>query len=200
MTTATLRLDDVTHRAFLGTRELIRVTTALADVGIIDTQWYTEDARDRGTALHRAIHAWAHQQPIPTFDAIRPFWNGFLSFLETTEFACSSSEHPIHDEFHGYAGQFDLLGRLPSLSADAIDLIDVKSGTAAPWVRLQTIGYGRCLGGRIRRWALELPGNESYRLLPLNVRADGRIDRIQDQQDEAVFLAAVRVARWKRGL
>jgi hypothetical protein len=204
-TIAALRLDEATHRAFLGDRELIRATTALADVGIIDTRWFTPESAQRGTDLHGAIAQWGEGGLKPSLDlALDPFWAGFDAFLTESRFFCHSSEQAIWDEANGYAGRYDLLGQLPCFAAgdDTLDLLDLKTGHAPRWVGLQTMGYRRLvLAARVRRWALELPGDCTYRLVPLNLRADRlTIDRTKDQQDEAVFLAAVRVARWKRGL
>jgi hypothetical protein len=206
-----LRLDELAHRAFLGDRELVRATTALADVGIIETGFFTEESRLRGQYLHDAI-ALYHQDELAeeSLDPVLvPFWEGYRAFLAESEFQPHSVEQPVYDDIAGYAGRYDLFGQFPKLPPTAYDLIDVKTGRAASWVKLQTIGYRRrvLVGGapvvRCRRWALELPGDGRYRLLALNLQnpiATHQIDRQADQRHEAVFLAAVTVANWKRGL
>lgn len=208
MTTATpvLRLDDLAHRAFLGDRELVRATTALADAGIIDTSWFTEESRLRGSYLHDAVLL-HYQQDLAeeSLDvALLPYWTGYLAFLEESGFVPTSVEEPVCDEIAGYAGRYDLYGQFPKLPPSAMDLIDIKTGRAPAWVKLQTMGYRRRLDcPRVRRWALELPGDGRYRLLALNLQtpiATHQIDRLADQRHEAVFLAAVTIANWKRGL
>lgn len=206
-----LRLDEFAHRAFLGDRELVRATTALSDVGIIETSFFTEESRIRGQYIHDAI-ALHHQDALAeeALDpALLPYWQGYRAFLAESEFQPHGVEQPIYDEIAGYAGRYDLFGQFPKLPPTAFDLIDVKTGKAASWVKLQTIGYRRCVSingapvVRCRRWALELPGDGRYRLLALNLQtpiSTHQIDRQADQRHEAVFLAAVTVANWKRGL
>lgn len=206
-----LRLDELAHRAFLGERELVRATTALAEAGIIETDWFTDESRLRGQYLHAAI-ALFHQDDLAedSLDqALLPYWQGYQAFLSESGFEPISVEQPVFDASAGYAGRYDLFGQFPKLPPTAYDLIDVKTGRAASWVKLQTIGYRRCLSVngtpvvRCRRWALELPGDGQYRLLALNLQtpiSTHQIDRQADQRHEAVFLAAVTVANWKRGL
>lgn len=199
-----LRLDDVTHRAFLGDRELVRVTTALEAVGFIDTTWYTPASRIRGQYLHDAIKL-HHEGDLAeeTLDPVlRPFWDGYLAFLVESRFQIASAEQPVYDALAGYAGRYDLLGAFPNLPDTALDLIDVKTGTAPKWVTLQTALYRRCLVEvtRCRRWVLELPGDGRYRLQPLNLGTSEQIDRARDLRHEQVGLSAVLCANWKRGL
>lgn len=201
-----LRLDEIAHRAFLGDRELIRVTTALEEAGLIETTWFTEESRVRGQYLHEAITL-HHERDLADESvdpALQPYWEGYLAFLAESEFQPISVEQPVFDEAAGYAGRYDLFGRFQKLPDSALDLIDVKTGRAAAWVKLQTRAYGRRLDApRLRRWALELPGDGRYRLLALNLQTpitSHQIDRQADQRHEAVFLAAVTVANWKRGL
>ena len=202
-----LVLDDLAHRAFMHGRELIRVTTALADVGIIDPRWHTAESRARGHAVHAALQAYGQGASLETLTdamdlAALPYWVGVLRFLEERG-GTWVSELAVCDEPMGYAGQGDLLGRVPELGDGAWDLIDLKTGATPSWVGLQTALYARPLRqyGPIRRWALEVPGNGAYRLIPLNLTPDRRrIDRALDKGHEAVALGAVAVARWKRGL
>lgn len=202
-----LRLDEIAHRAFLGDRELVRVTTALEEAGLIETAWFTEDSRTRGQYLHVAI-ALHHEHDLAdhTIDVgLRPYWDGYLAFLAESEFQAASVEQAIYDECAGYAGRYDLFGQFPDLPDTALDLIDVKTGRAPAWTKLQTRAYGRRLNApRLRRWALELPGDGRYRLVPLNLQTPIttplQIDRQADQRHEAVFLAAITIANWKRGL
>lgn len=206
-----LCLDDDQHRAFLDytdsriRRELIRATTALENVGIINTEWFTEESRERGTKVHAAAAAFFSNTLTydPADDPIvAPYWEGIRRFEAETRFKASRVEGAIHDEVYGYAGRFDLFGNFPRMLDGYDDLIDIKTGHAPEWVRLQTMGYRRRLRHErpVRRWALELPGNDAYHLMPLNVTSGGSVDRAADRRDEQVFLAAVSIARYKKGL
>lgn len=199
-----LRLDELTHRAFLGTRELVRVTTALEEAGLIDTSWFTPESRLRGQYLHQAI-ALHHQGDLnedSLSPALRPYWDGYLKFLAESQFAALGVEQPIHDEIALYAGRYDLFGNFPELPSSAYDLVDVKTGKTPKWVGLQVMGYRRCLRDfpRVRRWVLELPGDGRYQLRHLNLKMPGHvIDREADLRHEHVFLSAVTIANFKRG-
>ena len=203
---ATLCLDEENHKAFLGRRELIRATTALADVGIVDTRWFTPESRERGSHVHhasRAFFAGAFDYGEVITANEWPYMEGIVRFVEETGFQCQRCEEPIYDEAAGYAGRYDLFGTFPYLPTSCDDLIDIKTGRAAEWVMLQTIGYARRArvdGRPCRRWALELPGDGRYRLLPLNLSPQKTVDRAADRQHEEIFLSCVRVSRFKRGL
>lgn len=206
-----LRFDDETHRAFYKKddhdRELARATSALADVGIIDTSLFHGDGRSRGTRLHDA-HRDLHRGTLavdPARTDLAPYWRQLLQFFGAVNFRVDSVEEGLFDLAHGYAGVYDLFGQMLDLPDVATDLIDLKTGSAPSWVGLQTMGYARRLvdrqGRRARRWCLVLPGGTGdYRLIPLNVTKDRLPDRLVDKQHEEVFLASVRVWRHKRGL
>jgi len=201
--TETLRLDDVSHRAFLGGRELIRVTTALDEGLDTDKRWFTDESRQRGNYIHDALKLYATDRldEDSIAPAMRPYWDGVPYFLETSGFRIIAAEQPIFDEHYGYAGRYDLLGRLAATSAPWVDLIDVKTGTVPPTVGPQTMAYKRPIARSfplVRRWALNLPGNGRAMLVPLNVDARGIYDPARDRHDEQVFLAALTVAQWKR--
>jgi len=97
-----LRLDEVDHRAFLGGRELVRVTTALSDVGLADTRWFTPESCARGTRVHAASAAYftAHKEPKPHAAYKRiarrleatdlPYFDGLRRFARETGFLCTS--------------------------------------------------------------------------------------------------------------
>src|SRR5690606_34284850 len=106
------------------------------------------------------------------------------------------TETRVHDEALGYAGTLDLIVAWTSEDGQRITrrgLIDVKTGSVPPTVGAQTAAYLRCarawfpLGTPIYRFALHLPGDGSYRLVPLT-----------NPQDELDFLAALRVAHFRR--
>lgn len=192
MTSAAFRFEPEAHRYYLGNRELLSVTTVLRDVGLIDPQWFTEEARLRGEYVHTCV-ALHHEGTLDnaTVDPmIEPYFAGYLLFLAETGFAPELVEEQVHNEALGLAGTLDLLGRLPAHPPGSKDLIDVKSGHIPPTVGLQLAGYVRCLPpGAYRRWCLNLPGDGTYRL-----------DRCADRKDDGVFLAALQVAQFKRGL
>ncbi len=201
------RLDEERHKAFLGEREIIRATSVFTALGLVDPTWFTQEGRERGIALHEGVYAWHQgvQQQLPS--ALKPYWVGFLRFIEDTDFAIWRAEEPVYDNTPGYeyGGRYDLVGRLGTKwASDYDDLVDIKTGSCPKTVKWQTAGYGRKVPippMKLRRWALVLPGDDSYKLVPLNLTPDGRRVDVQLQRlHERDFLAMVRVANLKLGL
>lgn len=184
---AVLQFDDVAHRYSLDGRELLSVTQALSEAGLIDRQWFNDGAADRGTRVHAAVQAFHATGELPE-DETAPFFDAYLSFQMDAGFDIDGVEERICDPLLGYAGTLDLRGRFRA-QVSGVDLIDIKTGTVPPHVGYQTAAYARLVPGRpMRRWALHLKANGTYQLVPQVKRTD-----------ERVFLAALLVAQAKRG-
>lgn len=194
---ALLQFDPALHRYVLDGRELISVTTALKEAGLIDERHFTEEARLRGEYVHAAIsmHVDGDLAPESIDPKIQPYFDGFLRFMAESRATVHHCEQRLCDEAMGYAGTLDLLVAFPSAGAgrERYGLIDIKTGYVPPSVGPQTAAYLRCarawlpVGTLIQRFALNLPGDGSYRLVPLT-----------NAQDELDFLAALRVAHFRR--
>lgn len=188
-TAPTLRFDPVAHRYTLGNREFISVTTALKEAGLVDERWYDEASRDRGTYVHRALHLL--DQGKLAEPAVEPAYAGYVlayrQFRALTAPVWSHHEHAVYDEVYGYAGTMDRAGILQSNNTRVI--LDIKTGAVPPWVGAQLAAYRRCL-----------PDAHRYMRVALHLRADGSfaVHECTDRTDEALFLAALRVAQWKR--
>lgn len=182
--------DPIAHRYTLPgrDRELISVTQALTEAGFIDRQWYTDEAAIRGAAVHAAVERFHQTGAVATDDAAAPFFDAYLAFQMEAGLHIESSEQRVCDPLLGYAGTLDLRGRFRHF-AHGVDLVDIKTGMVPSWVGYQTAAYARVLKPAfVRRWALQLKADGSYRLQPLTTRTD-----------EQVFLAALLVAQAKRG-
>lgn len=183
-----LHFDPVAHRYTLEGRELISVTQVLSEAGFIDRQWFTEQAMQRGTAVHAAVQAFHETGAAPDDDVTAPFFDAYLDFQMEAGFALDAAEERICDPVCGYAGTLDLRGRFDKFDAGS-DVIDIKTGAVPTWVRFQTAAYARLVTPRpVRRWALHLRASGTYRLEPLS-----------NSLDERIFLAALTVAQAKRG-
>lgn len=183
MTETVLEFDPVQHRYTWGGRELPSVTRILKDVGLIDTLWFTEEARQRGTYVHMATHYFDEGDLAE--ESVDPRYAGYLDaykrFLETTRPAWDRIEHKVSDPVLGYAGTFDRIGTLHGEPQRW--LIDIKTGFAKT-AGLQTAAYRRCLPEphRIRRASLKLNPDGTFIFTEL-----------ADRRDEARFLAALTV-------
>ena len=186
-----LTFDEPTHRYTLHGHPLISVTSALDAAGLVE-QWGTEADRERGAQAHAAIALLNERGRYDEPDALAGFLHGYRAFLAESAFRIDASEERLADADLGAAGTLDLRGCFITDAVQAIDIIDVKTGCVPTTVGYQTAGYVRLLPfavrRRCRRWVLHLRPDGTYRLIPLLKRTD-----------ESVFLAALVIARAKRG-
>jgi len=195
-----LMFDEARHRYTFEGREQVPVTDALRLAGLVDTFWYKADDAARGSRVAAAIQL-HHQGRLREahLDAeIDPYVRAYLLFLADSCFRVDANEERLCDPRLHCAGTVDLRGHFvdarcpPNLHKEWVDIIDVKTGTAPPWVGYQTAGYARLLPSPLwrltRRWVLELRDNGRYTLNALTKRSD-----------EQVFLAAVTIAQAHRG-
>jgi ATP-dependent exoDNAse (exonuclease V) beta subunit len=166
------------------------VTKALKLAGLIDVSHSSQEAMDRGTAIHAACEYWDQDDldvtGMPEF--IRPYLDGWIKFRK--EFPCQieAVEKQIdHDTYH-YSGRVDRIVRTDSRFC----ILDIKSGQPAPWHALQSAAYAAAVAkqsGEVvgKRLAVYLNDDGSYKLVEHT-----------DRTDWNVFAAALAVANWKR--
>ena len=186
-----LRFDPLTHRYWLGTRELLSVTRILRDTGLVDPTWWTDTARLRGTALHRATEALDRDEVLPPMDATcEPYLEAYQDFRRDVRPVWHGIESPVADLCLGYAGRLDRWG---TVQGEPV-VVDLKTGTVPGWAPLQLVAYARLalddLGSRRRRRLV-------VQLLPTGRYALREYPLVNFGRDERVFLAAVAVAQWK---
>ena len=187
-----LRLDPIQHRYWVGTRELVSVTQILREAGVLDTTWYTDPARDRGTAVHRAAEA-LDRDGVPDDGPsnIAPYVSAYRQFLQDARPVWHGIEAPVMDRCLGYAGTIDRWG---TVQGDPV-VVELKTGTIPSWAPLQLVAYARL--------ALGDPGGRRQRRLVVQLLPTGRYGvreypLVNFGRDERVFLAALAVAQWKR--
>jgi hypothetical protein len=132
------------------------VTGILKSEGFIDTRFYDEWSRDRGSGVHLAT-AYDDQGELDeeTVDPeIDPYLEGWRKFKAESGFIPQQIETPMMSTVYRYAGTPDRIGELP---------------------------------GHIKRAAVELHDDGSYKLVPFT-----------DRQDAALWLAVLAVHNWKK--
>lgn len=188
-----LVFDEAAHRYSLDGRDLISVTTALQEAGMVDTTHWNEEARLRGQYVHQciALEAEGALDEDSVDPLVRPYFEAFRKFQRETSVALEMVERRVCDPLLGYAGTLDAIGRWPDGKRT---LFDWKSGFFPPMAGPQTAGYLRCArefyptGERITRAGLHLRGDGTYRLIEFT-------NIVQDEHD---FIAALRVAQFRR--
>lgn len=183
---APLRLD-ADHRYWLQDRELISVTTALKEAGLIDTAFFTEAASERGTYVHAACDLIDEDD----LGAVEPSCSGYVAAYDRFKTEAKPDWHQreraVCDPAHGYAGTLDRAGVLNHKWI----VLDIKTGGPMPWHGLQLAAYARLAlsreGLKPARFDLYLRDNGTYKLEPQTSRTD-----------ETVFFAALAVAQFRR--
>lgn len=160
MTTFDEDLHEYTHAG----APVPSVTGVIDAEGLVDRAWYTDEARARGVAVHRATAlddlgafdpaAWpddvlARVAVYREWKRIaRPRWTHVEASL-----TCAS-----------FGGTLDRAGQLPGWPR--VSIVDIKCGDPLPWHGLQLAGYALLLGrGDAHRWTLHL-GPDRWRLVP----------------------------------
>ncbi len=168
---------------------MISVTKVLRLVGLVDVTHYTIEARDRGRAVHEAIHYHNEgdlDESTLIDERVQARFRSYLKFLDEVDFKAVESELELIDEGLGLIGHPDLIGQLNG----GMCVVDAKPMGAEPWHGLQLAGYAK-LAQRagypyMPRFNLYLGENHNYKLVPrTNLR------------DWPVFRAALSVAQFK---
>lgn len=191
----TVAFDAVTHRYSSGETTLVSVTQAIREAGLMgDTSHFTDEARDRGTAVHQMVEFFDQGDLAEdTLDpALAPYLDAYKWFLHDHQPTWTHIEARRADLTLRYAGTVDRAGTLKTTPHAVV--LDVKSGSPAPWHRLQLSAYRRLVLAEVTtpiviRYALYLSADGTYKLdvLPVN-----------DQEDWQTFTAALTLANWKR--
>jgi hypothetical protein len=167
-----LTFDEPTHAYAFNGRPLISVTQAIKAAGLIDLDWCTEFARDRGRAVHKAIHfdAEGDLDENTVSPTIRPYLEAARKFKQDTGFTSGSAECRVCVANLGYAGTLDWL-----YAADKKlrVLVDWKSGLVRSWCRLQTAAYANAFpnGSTFLRYGVQLKPDATYKITAFEPKA-----------------------------
>jgi len=142
-----LTFDKETHRYELDGQVVPSVTGILKASGLIDFSRIPpsilEDARERGAAVHAAIH-FVNEKDLDVegfrrdFPKYAGYLNAWLAFCEQRHFVAVLNEHRIASRHMRVAGTLDCLGLL---DGEAV-LVDFKTGSPQDVAaNLQTAAY-----------------------------------------------------------
>jgi hypothetical protein len=194
---AGLDFEEANHEYTWEGRKIPSVTTILKSAGIIETQWYTEEARTRGTHVHQAAHFFdeddlAMESLRPE---IRPFIDAYAKFRNDTGFFPVLVEQRIVHTA-GYAGTLDRVGWLN----DRMIQLDIKTGSVPDWAGLQTAAYEMGIEQMIALGLIELEAMPEARFaLQLTAEGKYKLWPMTGHRDREFFLAALTVHQFKAG-
>ncbi len=151
-------------------------------------KWYTEESRQRGTAVHRACEL--YDKGSLDFDklhpVIKPYVRGYITFCQKFEPEWEEVEKRFISEL-GFAGTYDRLGKLKGAGKV---LADIKTGENA-LAGLQLAGYKignmETLDAKRAVILLNKDGGFKLTLLPPS----------EEQEDIKVFLSCLNIMKYK---
>jgi hypothetical protein len=159
------------------------VTDVLAKAGLIDATFFTQVARDVGTAVHAAAHYLDEGTlDFRTLDpVIAPRLRSYQRFLDEMKPVILGIEETVQHEVYRYQGTLDRRVQLNGREA----VIDLKGPYQAPWQAIQVAAYAGTFERPMDRYTLHLD-DEKYQL----VQHRGR-------RDFDVFKAALTLSAWR---
>lgn len=161
------RYVDETHTYFLGERKLPSITGILRMCGYVDTQWYTEEARSRGSHVHLAIK-FLNKQTLDwssVIDRYIGYVMAYEKFVRDWNFKIGIFELPLYHPDLLFGGTPDLVG---TCLENVPCIVELKTGPVMKWTALQTAAQElliRAWDGpeiRRRRWGVTLNADGTY--------------------------------------
>lgn len=163
---------------------LPHVTEILRGAGLVDVTWFTDQAREIGSALHEATQFldesdldWKTVEPV-----IMSRLHQYQKFLEEMKPKILAVEEDVVNEPYQYCGRLDR--RLIINEREGI--LDIKGPGRFPWQSVQVAMYAACFPFAMVRWTLHL-SDDRYQLIEHRGR-----------QDWSVAKAAMVIAAWRR--
>ena len=162
---------------------MLSVTQILDLAGLVDSTWFTADACDRGSALHKATQyldeGTLYRDSVDS--SIVDRFERYERFIAEVQPEILAIEEEVMNPALNYIGHLDR--RLKINGREGI--LDLKP-SPAPWHPLQLAGYAGCFARPMARWGLYLAGS-NYKLVEYSDRSDWR-----------TFQAALTTAQWIR--
>jgi hypothetical protein len=164
-----VHFDETTHVYTVAGVQRPSVTQILKDAGLIDTTWYTDEARERGKAVHFATQ-FLDEDDLE-WDTVLPKYRGYVEawerFKQESHFQIGRDsednlliEYRLFHPVSGYCGMLDRLGTIGT----AEYLLDIKTGEHQEWHGYQMAAYSQCLPNphSRKRMTVHLRANGSY--------------------------------------
>lgn len=165
-----LTFDAAQHRYAFNGATLVSVTQAIGAAGLIESEWYTDFARERGRLVHLATQFddEGDLDEESLSPVIRPYVEAYRKFKAECRFVPQLIESRFGIIDCAYAGTVDRVGLLDGRKA----VLDLKSGEICPWIRLQLAGYANSLpnGAIYERYGVQLKSDGTYKLVSFPVR------------------------------
>jgi hypothetical protein len=170
------------------------VTQVLQAMGFVDTAFFTEESRTRGTYVHKLIELHISQEldENTVDESLHGYFDAFRRFREEADIDTDTwtVEKPLASKVHRFAGTPDFVGIINGRCA----VIDLKtSATVSASEQLQTAAY------KILIDETHQQGMPVTHRFSLHVSSEGKYKVIEhkDRQDAQIFKSALACYYWK---
>ena len=181
---------------------MIRVSRVLAEAGLVDTTWFTDAARSRGTAVHALAEAAFQRQQLSVAPSLEGFASALAAGIAALGFEAVCVERRF--AFNGITGRPDAIGFATRPVGSGIHIgpmiVDVKSGEQYDSHGIQLALYEMLANANNVHALLPVV----YRDVPWNrvalyVAENGRykMHPYTDPMDHVVAAAALDLVRWR---
>jgi hypothetical protein len=161
------------------------VTAVIGAAHLVDTAHFTDDARERGTAVHLACQ-YLDQDDLDESslaDDVAPRVASYKKFLAEMRPVIIAIEQTVEHPTLRYCGRLDRIVEINGRRG----VLDLKGPWMSPTFGMQCEAYRRCLNPMPpARWTLHL-SDDGYRLIEHT-----------DRDDWPAFHAALTLYNWKR--
>jgi len=173
------------------------VTQILRGSGLVNLDWIPkellEEKADLGTKIHKTTEL--YDQDTLDYEKLhsllKNYLNGWIKFRETFQFEPLEIEPEYYHKIYRYAGRIDRVG----IVKKEITIVDIKSGTHQKTHEIQTAGYQLLYNSNKPK-----KEQSTKRLLVYLKENDFKVEENKNKTDESVFLSALTIYNYKRGL
>jgi hypothetical protein len=184
-----ITFEPESHTYTVGGRTVPHVTGILKAAGLVDDRWFTEWARQRGTAVHVACHLWnsGDLDEATVDERIAGYLDGWRRAVSELGLVVKESEKLVYSKTYSFAGTVDVVAELGGKNC----IIDIKTGDPGRIAGVQLAGYEVAL-------ADTLFGKEVMRRFAVRLFDDGTyaVTEYTNFKDRACFMAALTIAHW----
>jgi len=182
-----LVFDKENHVYTVDGKKLENITSIID--GFLSKEFFTEEARERGTAVHEAIKAIYLTGSYYVTAEYQGYIDAFFQFLEDTDFQMLLSETPLFHPMYKYAGTLDLFGWLQNVGT----VVEIKTGLDHPVYQLQTAAQKDLINV-----SQDVIKCTARRVLQLNTDGTYKLHIHTGANDIHVFNACLTIKRWRR--
>ena len=155
-----MTFDTLLHEYRDGETIVPSVTQVLKSAGLIDDRWFTAEAREKGSAVHKLAQRYANGERRDDLGrelASLEYVNALAAWFKDRRPYAIATEQMIEGNLdgHRYAGTFDLIAEVGKM----VWLIDYKTGAGMKWHPAQIAAYALAVN--------------PDRCMMLHLRADG---------------------------